>query len=83
LLFRLIHDFALVMNRERCGQAERSRAGAFGSQNMKAPCPAEHGGDGGKAAVNRSRHMAYSRFVQEPVPEQGLVRQVLRAADTR
>jgi putative transposase len=58
LLFRLIHDIALMMDRERCGHLEQPTAGVLDSQSVKAPGAAERGYDGGKKVVGRKRHIA-------------------------
>jgi transposase len=58
LLFRLIHDIALMMDRERSGRAEQPTAGVLDSQSVKAPGAAERGYDGGKKVVGRKRHIA-------------------------
>ena len=59
MLFRTIHDIAVMMDRERVGRDAIPSAGVVDSQTVKAPPPgAERGYDGGKKTVGRKRHVA-------------------------
>jgi transposase len=58
LLFRLIHDVALMLDRQRCGRAEQPTAGVLDSQSVKAPGASERGYEAGKKVVGRKRHIA-------------------------
>jgi transposase len=58
LLFRLIHDIALMLDREQCGRAAQPTAGVLDSQSVKAPGAAQRGYDAGKKVVGRKRHIA-------------------------
>jgi transposase len=58
LLFRTIHDVALMIDRERAGRAEPSAA-ILDSQTVKAPAAGgSRGFDGAKKIVGRKRHIA-------------------------
>jgi transposase len=58
LLFRTIHDIAVMMDRERAGRDASPSAGIVDSQTVKAPAPgAVRGFDGGKKTVGRKRHV--------------------------
>src|SRR6476620_1109698 len=48
LLFRVVHDIALMMDRQRCGRAEVPTAGVLDSQSVKAPGAVPWGHDAGK-----------------------------------
>jgi transposase len=59
LLFRTIHDIALMLDRERTGRAASPSAGVLDSQTVKAPS-APGGGDcdAAKRIKGRERHVA-------------------------
>lgn len=58
MLFRTIHDIALMMDRERQGREASPSAGVMDSQTVKAPAPgARRGYDAGKKTVGRKRHV--------------------------
>jgi putative transposase len=57
-LFRMIHDVALMIDRERVGRAEPSAA-ILDSQTVKVPAAGgSRGYDGAKKTVGRKRHVA-------------------------
>ena len=58
LLFRTIHDVALMIDRERSGRAESPTAGVIDSQTVKAPAARKRGYDAAKKVVGRKRHIA-------------------------
>ena len=58
LLFRTIHDVALMIDRERSGREASPTAGILDSQSVKAPSAKERGFDAGKKVVGRKRHVA-------------------------
>ncbi len=58
LLFRTIHDIALMIDRERAGREASPTGGVLDSQSVKAPAAKERGFDGGKMIVGRKRHIA-------------------------
>ena len=59
MLFRTIHDVALMMDRERSGREASPEGGVLDSQTVKACAQgAERGFDGGKKTVGRKRHVA-------------------------
>jgi putative transposase len=58
LLFRTIHDLAVMMDRERAGREASPSAGIVDSQSVKAPAAVERGYDAGKKIVGRKRHIA-------------------------
>ena len=57
LLFRTIHDVALMIDREQAGR-EAGRGGVLDSQTVKAPFAAQRGYDEAKKIVGRKRHVA-------------------------
>ncbi len=58
MLFRTIHDIALMMDRERQGSEASPSAGVIDSQMVKAPAPgAERGFDAAKKTPGRKRHV--------------------------
>ncbi len=59
MLFRTIHDIAVMIDRERAGREASPSAGVLDSQTVKAPAPgAKRAYDGGKKTVGRKRHIA-------------------------
>ena len=58
LLFRTIHDVALMLDRERAGCEASPSAGILDSQSVKAPAALERGYDANKKVVGRKRHVA-------------------------
>ena len=59
LLFRAIHDLALMRDRERTGRDASPSAGVLGSQTVKAPAAPQGGGyDAAKKLKGRKRHIA-------------------------
>jgi putative transposase len=59
MLFRTIHDVALMLDRERAGREASPEGGVLDSQTVKAPAPGvQRGFDGGKRIVGRKRHIA-------------------------
>ena len=58
LLFRTIHDVALMLDRERAGREASPSAGILDSQTVKAPAAKNRGFDGAKKIVGRKRHIA-------------------------
>ena len=59
LLFRTIHDIAVMIDRERVGREASPSGGILDSQTVKAPAPgAERSFDGAKKTVGRKRHIA-------------------------
>jgi transposase len=58
LLFRTIHDLALMIDRERTGREASPTAGVIDSQTIKAPMADKRGYDAGKKIVGRKRHIA-------------------------
>jgi putative transposase len=58
LLFRTIHDVALMIDRERSGREVSPSAGIIDSQSIKAPAAKVRGFDAGKKIVGRKRHIA-------------------------
>ena len=58
LLFRTIHDVALMLDRERVGREASPTGGVLDSQSVKAPAAKERGFDGGKKITGRKRHIA-------------------------
>jgi putative transposase len=57
LLFRTIHDIALMVDRERAGREASPTAGIADSQTVKAPAAKTRGYDAGKKIVGRKRHI--------------------------
>jgi transposase len=58
LLFRTIHDIALMLDRERCRREAGPRAGVLDSQTVKAPAAPSGGGyDAAKKVKGRKRHI--------------------------
>lgn len=59
LLFRTIHDLAVMIDREDAGREASPSGGILDSQTVKAPAPgAQRSFDGGKKIVGRKRHVA-------------------------
>jgi|SRR6266566_96239 putative transposase len=58
LLFRTIHDLAVMVDRERVGREASPSAGIIDSQSVKAPMAAERGYCAAKKVVGRKRHIA-------------------------
>lgn len=59
MLFRTIHNIAVMIDRERVGREPSPTAGVLDSQTVKAPAPgAERGYDAAKKTVGRKRHVA-------------------------
>jgi putative transposase len=58
LLFRTIHDVALMLDREQAGREASPSGGVLDSQTVKAPFAEVRGYDGGKKIVGRKRHVA-------------------------
>ena len=58
LLFRTIHDVALMIDRERSGRSASPTAGVIDSQSVKAPASKKRGYDAAKKIVGRKRHIA-------------------------
>jgi putative transposase len=59
LLFRTLHDVALMLDRERAGRAASPTAGVIDSQSVKAPhAPGGGGYDAAKKVKGRKRHIA-------------------------
>lgn len=58
LLFRTIHDVALMADRERVGREASPTAGIIDSQSVKAPGARKRGYDAGKKIAGRKRHIA-------------------------
>lgn len=59
MLFKTIHNLALMLDRERAGRQASTTAGIVDSQSVKAPAAgAERGFDGGKKITGRKRHIA-------------------------
>lgn len=58
LLFRTIHDVALMLDREREGREQSPSAAVIDSQSIKAPAARQRGFDAGKKVVGRKRHIA-------------------------
>jgi putative transposase len=59
LLFRTLHDVALMLDRERVGREASPSAGVIDSQSVKAPgAPGGGGYDAAKKVKGRKRHIA-------------------------
>ena len=58
LLFRTIHDVALMIDREQAGREASPSGGVLDSQTVKAPFAEQRGYDGGKKIIGRKRHVA-------------------------
>jgi transposase len=58
LLFRTIHDVALMLDRERQAREQSPSAGVVDSQSIKAPMAQARGYDAGKKVLGRKRHIA-------------------------
>ena len=58
MLFRTIHDLALMMDRERQGREASPSGGVLDSQTVKAPAAQTRGYDANKKIVGRKRHVA-------------------------
>jgi len=58
LLFRTIHDVALMMDRERAGREASPSAAVIDSQTVKAPFADARGYDANKKIIGRKRHVA-------------------------
>jgi transposase len=59
LLFRTVHDIALMLDRERAGREASPTAGVLDSQTVKAPsAPGGGGYDAAKRVRGRKRHVA-------------------------
>lgn len=58
LLFRTIHDVALMLDREREGREQSPTAAVVDSQSVKAPSAQQRGFDAAKKIVGRKRHIA-------------------------
>lgn len=58
LLFRTIHDIALMLDRERAGREASPSGGVLDSQTVKAPSAEKRGFDAAKKIVGRKRHVA-------------------------
>ena len=58
LLFRLIHDIALMTDREISDRSDQPTGGVIDSQSVKAPGAHERGYDAGKKVTGRKRHIA-------------------------
>jgi putative transposase len=58
LLFRTIHDVAVMIDREQAGREASPSAGVIDSQSIKAPAAKNRGYDAGKKVTGRKRHIA-------------------------
>jgi transposase len=58
LLFRTVHDIALMLDRERAGRDPSPSAGVLDSQTVKAPAAPGGGYDAAKRLKGRKRHVA-------------------------
>lgn len=58
LLFRVIHDVALMLDRQQQGRKEQPTAAVLDSQSVKAPGAAARGYDANKKVTGRKRHIA-------------------------
>lgn len=58
LLFKIIHDVALMLDRQQQGRQEQPTAAVIDSQSVKAPGAAARGDDANKKVSGRKRHIA-------------------------
>lgn len=58
LLFKAIHDVALMLDRERESREPSPTAAVVDSQSIKAPVAEQRGFDAGERVVGRKRHIA-------------------------
>lgn len=58
MLFRTIHDIALMVDRERQGREASPSGGVLDSQSVKAPAARMRGYDANKKILGRKRHVA-------------------------
>jgi putative transposase len=58
LLFRTIHDIALMLDRERERREQSPTAAVVDRQSIKAPAAQKRGFNAGKKVVGRNRHIA-------------------------
>jgi len=58
LLFKVIHDVALMLDRQQQGRQESPTAAVIDSQSVKAPYAAAPGYDANKKVSGRKRHIA-------------------------
>lgn len=58
LLFRTIHDVALMLDRDRQAREQSPSAAVVDSQSIKAPMAQKRGYDAGKKVLGRKRHIA-------------------------
>jgi hypothetical protein len=58
LLFRTIHDVAMMLDREQAGREASPSGGILDSQSIKAPHGVIRGYDAGKKVMGRKRHTA-------------------------
>jgi putative transposase len=58
MLFRLIHDIAVMLDRRYSGRDVNPTAGVLDSQSVKAPYAQQRGYDAGKKITGRKRHIA-------------------------
>lgn len=58
MLFKTIHDVALMLDRQRNEREMQPSAGVIDSQSVKAPATQERGYDANKKITGRKRHIA-------------------------
>lgn len=58
LLFKVVHDVALLLDRQQQGRTEQPSAAVLDSQSVKAPGAAVRGYDANKKVAGRKRHIA-------------------------
>lgn len=58
MLFRLIHDIAVMLDRKQSGRNRAPTAGIVDSQSVKAPHAPQQGYDAAKKVTGRKRHIA-------------------------
>jgi putative transposase len=58
MLFRLIHDIAVMLDRKQSGRNREPTAGIVDSQSVKAPHAPQRGYDAAKKVTGRKRHIA-------------------------